>query len=151
MCKYGVGQGQWPRMTFKGSRWNVTGRIWSRSDLNHAHLLSPFESMTTSYVAENAISVKNRSDVVRRMTSKLCDLTWLDPVKIVSPKVEQSPLAMQNFSEIRLVLWKPLKKKSFDLGASPHPVPAKFKLRSARNECICTYQNRTKKLAPISR
>ena len=33
--KYGIGQGQRPRMTFKMSR-NAKGRIWSCSNLDHA-------------------------------------------------------------------------------------------------------------------
>ena len=34
--KYGVGQGQWPQMTFERSRCNFTAQMWSSLDLNHA-------------------------------------------------------------------------------------------------------------------
>ena len=45
--------------------------FWSKSCI-----MSPFQSMATSNVSENAISVKNRSQAVRLMTSKLRDLIW---------------------------------------------------------------------------
>ena len=34
--KYGLGSGQWPRMTFERSRRNVRSQMWSSSNLSHA-------------------------------------------------------------------------------------------------------------------
>ena len=50
-------------------------------------VISPFLSTAASYVAENTISLKNRSEAAPLVTSLLCDLSW--PGQILLPKVAQ--------------------------------------------------------------
>ena len=114
---YGVSQGQWPRMSLEMTRCNVRGQMRFWAYLNHAHasggrvcmiftppLASPLLLMAASYVAENTISWKNRSEIVTLMTSAL----WPDPGKMFMPKAAQKDVlyATQNVSAIRLAVRK---------------------------------------------
>ena len=122
MCKYGstiIDLG-WPSKC-RDTMSKVRYGHWSCSDLNHA--LSPFQSMTTSYVAKNTISVKNWTEVVRLMTSCFRGLTWSNQYFAIGC-AKDAPFAMQlhNYSAIAK-RFTALSENSWGF-ASP-PVPAR--------------------------
>ena len=77
--------------------------------------------MAASYLVENAISVKNSSEVVRCMSSLLRDLTWPGHNFFAKSCAKDAPLPMQNLSAIRQALRGPFKKKLIGVASPPPP------------------------------
>ena len=62
--KYGIEQGQWPRMTFERSRRTVKGQMWSMVTLwRKSRIMYPFRTDAASMAAENIVPLKYRRDV----------------------------------------------------------------------------------------
>ena len=95
--KYLWGQ---PRSLTSDDLWKVKMQC-QRSDMviswPKSCVTSPFLSMAASYVAENIISLKNRSETVPLMTSYLCGLTWPGQKKLSQKLRKRCPMSYANF------------------------------------------------------